>query len=117
MNTETRPAPERAEVEALMKRCQIGFTVRQWDEAHSVLADCYGTLGALMLEVERLRGALEKLQAWADAYPLTAFPEPNFARAHELLQAGGMTLDAISASNMRHVIGGVRKLVDEGLKA
>lgn len=65
-----------------------------------------------------LRGdALEKLQSWADAYPLTVFPEPDFAKAHELLQAGGMTLDAISASNMRHVINGVRKLVGEGLKA
>lgn len=65
-----------------------------------------------------LRGdALEKLQQWADAYPLTVFPEPDFKRAHELLTAGGMTLDAISASNMRHVITGVRKLVDEGLKA
>lgn len=65
-----------------------------------------------------LRGdALEKLQAWADAYPLTIFPEPDFKRAHEVLTANGMTLDAISASNMRHVINGVRKLVDEGLKA
>ena len=44
------------------------------------------------------------------------FPEPDFAKAHELLQAGGMTLDAISASNMRHVISGVREIVEEGLK-
>lgn len=65
-----------------------------------------------------LRGdALEKLKAWANAYPLSVFPEPNLKRAHKLLKAGGMTLDAISASNMRHVINGVRKLVDEGLKA
>lgn len=63
-----------------------------------------------------LRGdVLEKLRAWADAYPLTVFPEPDFARAHALLQTGGMGLDAISASNMRHVIDGVRNLVDEGL--
>lgn len=32
-------------------------------------------------------------------------------------QAGDMTLDAISASNMRHVINGVREIVAEGLKA
>lgn len=65
-----------------------------------------------------LRGdALEKLQNWADAYPLTVFPEPDFAKAHALLQAGGMTLDAISASNMRHVISGVREIVADGLKA
>lgn len=65
-----------------------------------------------------LRGdVLEKLQSWANAYPLAVFPEPDVAKAHELLQAGGMTLDAISASNMRHVISGVRALVEEGLKA
>ena len=63
-----------------------------------------------------LRGeALEKIEAWADAYPLQVFPEPDFARAHELLAAGGMTLDAISASNMRHVVTGVRKLAKSGL--
>lgn len=64
-----------------------------------------------------LRGdALEKIEAWADAYPLEVFPEPDFARAHELLTAGGMTLDAISASNMRHVVNGVRGLAKSGLE-
>ena len=65
-----------------------------------------------------LRGdALQKLHDWADAYPLTVFPEPDFAKAHQPLQAGGMTLDAISASNMRHVIDNVREIVAEGLRA
>ena len=65
-----------------------------------------------------MRGdVLEKLQNWADAYPLNIFPEPDFKKAHEILTANGMTLDAISASNMRYVISGVRKLVEEGLKA
>lgn len=57
-------------------------------------------------EAERYREALERIVQWADAYPLKVFAEPDFKRAHELLQAGGMTLDAISASNMRHVIKG-----------
>jgi len=65
-----------------------------------------------------LRGdALEKLQQWADAYPLAVFPEPDLDKAHELLQAGGMTLDSISASNMRYVIQAMREIVDEGLKS
>lgn len=65
-----------------------------------------------------LRGdALEKLHQWAKAYPLEVFPEPDLKRAHELLKAGGMTLDAISASNMRHVIKQTVKIVEEGLKA
>ena len=65
-----------------------------------------------------LRGdVLERIQQWANAYPLEAFPEPDFNKAHELLKAGGMTLDAITASNMRHVITSVKKLVDDVLGA
>lgn len=38
------------EVSALMKRCQIGVGGRRaLDEAHEIMAECYGTLGALML--------------------------------------------------------------------
>ena len=47
--------PARAEIEALMKRCQIGVGGRHaLENAHSIMADCYGTLGALMLAVEQL---------------------------------------------------------------
>ena len=54
--------PTRAEVDALMKRCQIGVGGRHaLENAHSIMADCYGTLGALMLEVERLRVGLTRL--------------------------------------------------------
>jgi hypothetical protein len=68
-----------------------------------------------------LRGdALEKLEQWANAYPLKAFPEPlreEWQRAAALLSEKGLSLDRISASNMRHVISGVRETVAEGLKA
>ena len=47
---------------------------------------------------------LHELDGWERAYPLSAFPEPDMRKAAELLKAGGMTLDAISASNMRHVV-------------
>lgn len=65
-----------------------------------------------------LRGdALEILQEWADAYPISIFPEPDFEKAREALKSAGITLDAISASNMRHVINRVRELVKKGLDA
>ena len=48
-------SPSRGVVDALMKRCQIGVGGRDaLEDAHDVMAECYGTLGALMLEVERL---------------------------------------------------------------
>jgi len=43
-------------VQALMKRCQVGVGGRKaLDDAHDILAQCYGTLGALQHEVEFLR--------------------------------------------------------------
>lgn len=62
-----------------------------------------------------LVGVQERIAQWIDAYPLDCFPEPDFTKAHELLQAGGMNLDAISASNMRHVLDGVTKILSESL--
>jgi len=52
-------------------------------------------------ENERLRDVLRDFVAWSEAYPEDIFVPPDYAKAHELLQAGGMTLDAISASIMR----------------
>ena len=51
-----------------------------------------------------LEELLGELAGWEVAYPLSAFPEPDLIQAAALLKAGGMTLDAVSASNMRHVV-------------
>ncbi len=67
--------------------------------------------------VETYEDALHRIEAWSRAYPLSVFPEPDFKKAHDLLQAGGMTLDAISASNMRHVVEGVGKIAREALRS
>jgi hypothetical protein len=122
---EARPLIERLRTDVLWHQRRGNDTIaRDCQEAADEIERLTAALKLANDQAERfergwyLRGdALEKLQGWADAYPLAVFPEPDFAKAHELLQAGGMTLDAISASNMRHVISGVRKLVDEGLKA
>jgi len=66
-------------------------------------------------EVGRLREALERIQTWANAYPLDVFQKPDLKKAHEVLKAAGMTLDAISADVMRHVLDGVKDIVDEAL--
>lgn len=66
-------------------------------------------------ENDKLREALWKIAQWAKAYPLTVFPEPDWDRARELLEAGGMTLDRISASNMRHVVEGVGRIAQGAL--
>jgi len=59
---------------------------------------------------------IAELESWQQAYPLSAFPEPDLQRARELLEAGGMTLAAVSASNMRHVVNCIVPPVLEALK-
>lgn len=64
---------------------------------------------------ERMREALEEIDQWAQAYPVDIFPEPDFAKAAELLKGGGMTLDAISASIMRRMVGRVGEIARAAL--
>lgn len=64
---------------------------------------------------DKMEAALEAISAWCDAYPLIIFPEPDFKKVRELLEAGGITLGCVSASNMRHVVAGVAKIAREGL--
>jgi hypothetical protein len=67
---------------------------------------------------ERLAEALLRIRDWALAYPLEAFPEPNgdYRRAATMaLEAQGLSLARIAASDMRHVITQVRKICEEAL--
>lgn len=76
----------------------------------------YHANASLEAEVEKKQEALERIQTWSKAYPLTAFPKPDLKKAHKVLKAAGMTLDAISADAMHHVLDGVKDIVDEALK-
>lgn len=75
------------------------------------LATLEGQLSTVTAERDAQDDCLHKIRQWCAAYPLDVFPEPDFKKAHEVLQANGMTLDAISASNMRHVVTGIQKLI------
>jgi len=66
--------------------------------------------------IQELEAALERIDNWAKAYPLKVFPEPDFKKVAEVLKAAGLSLDAVSASNMRHVITGVKDIVEQALK-
>lgn len=71
-------------------------------------------------EIERLRDVLLRLQQWADAYPVEQFPEPlrqDWQRANALLAERGISMSAMTASNMRHVLNGARQMLAEGLRA
>lgn len=67
-------------------------------------------------KADRYEDALQQIDNWAKAYPLDVFPEPDFKRVREVLEAAGITLDSVSASNMRHVIQGIEGMVQKALK-
>ena len=69
----------------------------------------------LVEEVIRLRAGLADVLFWAEAYPLSVFPEPDMKLAHKLLKAGGLTLDAVGASCMRYVAEQVKATVTKAL--
>ena len=66
-------------------------------------------------KLDRYEEALHRIAQWSRAYPLEVFPEPDLKRVHEVLTAHGMTLDAISAHIMRHLVVGVGKIAREAL--
>jgi hypothetical protein len=69
----------------------------------------------LEASADRMEDALQRIVQWADAYPLDVFPEPNWIMVKVLLKDSGESLDAVSASNMRHVIEGVGRIAKEAL--
>jgi hypothetical protein len=73
-------------------------------------------LERLRVEVERLREALAEIESWSRAYPISAFPKPDYKKAREVLEAAGMTLDAISADCMRHVVDQVAVMARRALE-
>ena len=62
-------------------------------------------------ELELLKDKLQKIKNWIDAYPIKIFPEPDFKKAPKVLKENGMTLDSVSASNMRHVLSGIKDII------
>jgi hypothetical protein len=66
-------------------------------------------------KIDRYEEALHRIVSWSEAYPLEVFPEPDLIKARALLEAHGMTLDAISAHAMRHAVTSVGKIAREAL--
>lgn len=77
--------------------------------------DALSSLSEQEDEASKFEDALHKIAQWSKAYPLEVFPEPDLKKARALLEAGGITLDAVSAHCMRHVVQGVGKIAAEAL--
>jgi len=63
--------------------------------------------------------ALEKIGNWCKAYPVEVFPkltDEDWRQARKALESVGLSLDRISADNMRHVLEGIKKYCKTGLE-
>jgi hypothetical protein len=70
-----------------------------------------------MMEPEEVyKSALDRIVLWSEAYPIDILPKPDLEKARALLEAGGITLDSISAHCMRHVVEGVGKIARKALR-
>jgi hypothetical protein len=98
-----------------LEAIEIDWTQGVGENFQRVKSAALAALEAANNRVEKLEAALEKLQQWSEAYPLDIFPEPNFADAVKALSRAGITLDAVSASNMRHVLMRVKEIADAAL--
>lgn len=59
---------------------------------------------------EELESTLERIKSWCEAYPVAIFVEPDWAKVQALL--GSTLLTQVSASNMRHVVAGIKRIID-----
>lgn len=82
------PPIDRQAVERLMKRCQIGVGGRNAvDTANEILAECYGTLGRLLIDAVAFEAIMRTVackeqfvgERWAEAnYPMSRVKVPIY---------------------------------------
>lgn len=64
MTAEKESRISTADAERLMKRCQVGVGGRNaLNDAHDIMADCYGTIGALVHERDALITKVREMEA------------------------------------------------------
>ena len=91
-------------------------------ESKSILCEAcralyYEQIEELEAQLEQAREPALRIKQWCNAYPLDIFPEPDFKLARIGLKSVGITIDQVSASNMRHVLNGITKYANELNKA
>jgi hypothetical protein len=88
----------------------------EWDDVLKERDQLKAENDQLRAENERLWKGFGLLKNWTEAYPLEVFPEPDLKLARKLLEDGGVNYSALNVYAMRHVINGVKRIIDEALK-
>ena len=64
---------------------------------------------------DRMQDALRSILAWAEAYPLAAFPEPDLHKARVALENAGIDMGALHGTWARHLLDGMARYARKGL--
>ena len=101
------------------KSCKQRYIESVGGRAHMSAVEIITELEAKLAAAEKV---ISDIHQWCDAYPVDVFPEPDFELVRIALESRGLTVaddeseddavDAVSASNMRHVLNGVREIID-----
>lgn len=75
------------------------------------LHTCRAALIERDAQIERQDELIQTISAWVKAYPLPVFPEPKWQDVRKAL--GDTLLTRVSASNMRHVVAGIERIIFE----
>lgn len=95
---------------------QLQTENKKLEETVKFLTNYDDDIEGLQAKNKKLMDGLQKIISWSEAYP-EVFPEPDLKKAHSVLKSlNGKTLDAISASAMRHVIKGAKEIAEQALK-
>lgn len=102
--------------------------IREWYEKTPSRLGLIGVLrddvGFLLTHIEQLQAEnergedkLHQINQWANAYPERIFTEPSKARLKEISavlaeQFGRGTMDSLHGSWGRHILSGVREIID-----
>lgn len=71
----------------------------------------------LKYKLENAEDKLYKINQWCDAYPVESFPVP---KKHEwedvklIFEMYGLAMGNFTAENFRHVLKGVKEIIEEG---
>jgi len=92
------------------------MTDRERKEPEKTIADTEENVEYYKNELCRYEDTLCKIKNWVKAYPAEQFPEmkkDDWKKAEDALKKCGIEIGRISASNMRHVLDGVNRIIGE----
>ena len=100
----------------LARTYELGNGAATWNkrehEREASINDLTVKVAQLEARLAALDTTLDRIKGWCEAYPLEMFPEPDLKNVQRML--GDDLLSQVSAHNMRHVLKGITRIINEG---